>query len=328
MLESLGLTGHAEAVYRALLSSPGSDIQALADHVGMAESEIAAALDTLADLALIGRSWPDTGSVVPVSPETGLQTLLAKQKLELAQRQQEIEAGQRAAAALVADYLAEASADGSRLVERLDGVAAVRRRMRELGASAERETLALAPGGPQLADNREASQALTRRLLERSVTVKTVYLDSVRNDPASLEYAHWLSRHGGESRSAPVLPLRLQIVDRTSALVPIDPEDSAQGALVVGEPGLIAALVALFESVWNSATPLGAATARNSGPFTPQERELLRLLSQGLTDDAAARKLGISLRTERRMISDLSDQLGAQSRFQLGQRASEHGLLP
>ncbi|WP_308315343.1 helix-turn-helix transcriptional regulator [Streptomyces sp. ISL-100] len=61
--------------------------------------------------------------------------------------------------------------------------------------------------------------------------------------------------------------------------------------------------------------------------MTPQERELLRLLSQGFTDEGAARKLGISLRTERRMITEISARLGAQSRFQLGQRATEDGLL-
>ncbi|MYV72152.1 hypothetical protein GT043_40825 [Streptomyces sp. SID2131] len=54
---------------------------------------------------------------------------------------------------------------------------------------------------------------------------------------------------------------------------------------------------------------------------------MLRLLAQGYTDEAAARRLGISLRSERRLISELMEKLGAQSRFQLGRRAVENGYV-
>ncbi|MGW3556520.1 hypothetical protein ACWDNT_03950 [Streptomyces sp. NPDC000963] len=58
-----------------------------------------------------------------------------------------------------------------------------------------------------------------------------------------------------------------------------------------------------------------------------QPRKLLRLLAQGYTDEAAARRLGISPRSERRLIPELMEKPGAQSRFQSGRRAVENGYV-
>jgi DNA-binding NarL/FixJ family response regulator len=49
-------------------------------------------------------------------------------------------------------------------------------------------------------------------------------------------------------------------------------------------------------------------------------------LGEGLTDEAASRRLGVSLRTYRRRVADLLLALEADSRFQAGLRAGELGL--
>lgn len=51
------------------------------------------------------------------------------------------------------------------------------------------------------------------------------------------------------------------------------------------------------------------------------------LLAKGLKDEAVARRLGISLRTCRKHIAQLMDDLGAGSRFQAGVHAVRRGLL-
>ncbi len=63
--------------------------------------------------------------------------------------------------------------------------------------------------------------------------------------------------------------------------------------------------------------------------FSPSdsERLLLRLLSLGAKDEAAARHLGVSVRTVRRMIADLMRRMDARSRFQAGILAAERGWL-
>ncbi|MFI8457049.1 LuxR C-terminal-related transcriptional regulator [Kitasatospora sp. NPDC085464] len=158
--------------------------------------------------------------------------------------------------------------------------------------------------------------------------MRTLCQDSARNQPHVETYAHWLLSHGGEVRTAPSVPPRMVVVDRTQALVPIDPEDNRKGALYVTEPGILAALLDLFEQSWNTAVPLGAT--RPEDPRTglsATERELLRLLGSGLTDDAAGQHLGSSSRTVGRHMSSIMERLGASSRFEAGIKAAHRGWL-
>ncbi|MDP9611903.1 MULTISPECIES: LuxR C-terminal-related transcriptional regulator [Streptomyces] len=46
-----------------------------------------------------------------------------------------------------------------------------------------------------------------------------------------------------------------------------------------------------------------------------------------LTDSAVARQLGMSDRTVRRVVAQLMERLGAQSRFEAGVRAVERGWI-
>jgi DNA-binding NarL/FixJ family response regulator len=54
---------------------------------------------------------------------------------------------------------------------------------------------------------------------------------------------------------------------------------------------------------------------------------LVMLLSQGHTDDSAAKRLGVSERTCRRMMADMMERLGARSRFEAGLLAAREGWL-
>ncbi|MEK8171065.1 LuxR C-terminal-related transcriptional regulator [Streptomyces sp. M19] len=56
-------------------------------------------------------------------------------------------------------------------------------------------------------------------------------------------------------------------------------------------------------------------------------REVLTLMGEGYKDDAAARKLGLSVRTYRRYVADIMRDLGVDSRFQAGVRAVRSGLM-
>jgi DNA-binding NarL/FixJ family response regulator len=51
------------------------------------------------------------------------------------------------------------------------------------------------------------------------------------------------------------------------------------------------------------------------------------MLGDGLKDEAAARRLGMSLRTYRRRVAEILTLLDADSRFQAGIRAHEFGLI-
>jgi DNA-binding NarL/FixJ family response regulator len=59
----------------------------------------------------------------------------------------------------------------------------------------------------------------------------------------------------------------------------------------------------------------------------PDQGELITFLAQGLTDEAIGKRLGISSRTVRRRVAEITALLGARSRFQAGARAAEAGWL-
>lgn len=325
MLGYLGLDQTTEDVYRLMLRKPHQGVSDIAAALGVDEAVVRGALDRLAELSLLRSSDAESG-IVPVSPQIGLQTLIASQQAKLSSMQQAVEESRAAAARFVAEHSSADRVPEVAGVERLSGVDEVRRRLEELSSEISSETSGLAPGGPQSTSNREASRLITARLLARGIVVRTVYLDSVLNDPASLQHATWLHEAGGEVRTVPTLPLRVQLIDRRVALLPLDPADSSRGAILAAEPGIVAAVQALFDTIWESARPLDGEPEPSQQP-TARELAVLKMLSQGMTDAAIARKLAVSLRTERRIVSDLMAVLGAQTRFQLGQQAVRHGFL-
>jgi DNA-binding CsgD family transcriptional regulator len=213
------------------------------------------------------------------------------------------------------------------VVHQLFGLDAVRRRLAELAESARTECLSFFPGGSQLPDAMESSKPLDQLALERGVVLRTLYQDSFRNDPATLEYVRWLAKLGGQTRTVPVLPMLMVIVDCEVALVPIDPEDGRRGALELRSRGVVAALHVLFERFWSTALPWHEQDQPDSQGLTRRDRELLALLANGYTDDHISRKLGLSLRTVRRATSDLMARLDARSRFEAGVLAARAGWL-
>ncbi|MDJ0384542.1 hypothetical protein [Streptomyces sp. G-G2] len=94
--------------------------------------------------------------------------------------------------------------------------------------------------------------------MAHGVELRAVYQDSVRNDPPTLAYAQWTTERGGQVRTSPMLPPRLLVFDRTTAIVPIDPANSLRGPLCTTAPNIVASLTTLFEQVWETAVPLGA----------------------------------------------------------------------
>ena len=82
----------------------------------------------------------------------------------------------------------------------------------------------------------------------------------------------------------------------------------------------------MFEGLWEKAVPVPALEGR-SGAEAGGQRLLLGQLAAGAKDDQIARALNLSVRTVRRRVADLLDDLGAASRFQAGAEAVRRGWL-
>ncbi|NGY65162.1 hypothetical protein G7043_40285 [Lentzea sp. NEAU-D13] len=131
-----------------------------------------------------------------------------------------------------------------------------------------------------------------------------------------------LALAGADIRTMPRVPLDVLIVDRALTVLPAERGDSVAAFELAC---IVTTTVELFERVWRTAVPFSASVA--AGEVTDRERELLTLLFAGRTDEAAAARLNLSVRTVRRTVSQLMDRLGARSRFQAGAKAAGRGWL-
>ncbi|WP_405936902.1 helix-turn-helix transcriptional regulator [Streptomyces sp. NBC_00726] len=330
MLDPLGLDATAEIVYRALLAQPYASLAEHRARTGLTHNQFDAALAELLHLSLV-RPAAGTGGeqrLHVVDPRLGLEMLLTRRRALLAAEQQRLADGEAAVAELLCGLPASHSATGEPPVVHLDGVDHVRDYLARLHEEVEEEILTFATGGAQTAENMHASRPLNQELLERGVRMRTVYLDSIHNHPPTVAHVNWLASLGAGIRTAPSLSTRMIITDHRLALVALDDQDSSLGALVVSGPGLIAALEALFENVWADAEPLGPSEKPADHSLTRQQHETLRLLARGYTDEAIAKRLGVSPRTARRIATGLLGHLDARSRFQAGVHAAQLGYLP
>ena len=324
MLEALGLTAAAAAVYQAMLDCPELGVELLARHCALTPGQVHDCLEELGQIMLVRASSEHPGQMRAVSPEVGLADVLARQEADLAARRAQLAASRATVTRMVAERAERRATHGERLL----GMDAIQTRLEELGRVVEHEVLGVHPGSSMRPEDLAAARETDTEALARGVALKSLHQEATRTCPHTTAFGHWLLSSGGEVRTAPVLPQRLVIFDRANALVPIDPMDSRKGALHVTEPGIIAALVNLFEQTWSTAVPLGAV--RPGDPqtgLTDTERELLRLLGTGLTDDAAGQRLGISSRTVGRHMASVMERLGAASRFEAGNKAAQRGWL-
>ncbi|MFC9029170.1 LuxR C-terminal-related transcriptional regulator [Streptomyces arboris] len=328
MLGRLGIGPDEEAVYRAMLKDGPGAVAGLAEALGWPEERAASALDRLAALSLV-RPSADGGPGRPVDPEVGLATLLAGQENELLEKERQIRASRIAMAGLLADI--RATGQGVAEVRKLRTMEQIQSKIEHLATTCTSEIAAFVPGGGQSEQHLEAARPLDTATSDRGVRLRYIFLDSCRNSTATREYVAWLGQRGGLVRTVPRLPLRMLIYDRGRAIVPMDAAAADRGALVLEGTGALTGLLALFEQTWQQAKPLGEsaadAPAGDGHSLTPPERAVLDLLTEGLTDEAIARQLGVSVRTVRRVTADLMQRLGARSRFEAGVLATSKGWV-
>lgn len=327
MWEAFGLDKSVELVYEAMLTQSWNGIADLASQLGCKQVDIRRALDELSQLSLLRPSRDDPDTFRLVSPELAVQSLLARQEAELVRRQAEIVESRAAAAIFAAEHTRARTGEGYYGIEKINGIDTMRDRLECLARGATHEVISLMPDSAWGPADIEASRELNHELLGRGIKVATIYLNSIRNDGPTTDYALWLAGLGGKVRTLPTLPTRLIVFDRSLAVIPSGADASVPSALVVHGAAPGAAFGAFFDQLWAAAYSLEAPSNRDDEGLTGQERALLSLLAQGATDTVVARKLGISPRTARRNTAQLMERLEARSRFQAGAKAAERGWL-
>jgi DNA-binding NarL/FixJ family response regulator len=127
--------------------------------------------------------------------------------------------------------------------------------------------------------------------------------------------------------SVSALPRETIIIDQRIAIIAGGHTPAGREYTVATSPALVAGVSDLFQAAWAAAADFGSYLTRDAPPLLDGfARDVLRALGEGLTDEAASRRLGVSLRTYRRRVADLLMALEAGTRFQAGLRAGELGL--
>lgn len=188
-------------------------------------------------------------------------------------------------------------------------------------------------------------------IIGRGVSWRAVYTADSFSREGSWEETARLAEQGEQARIVPALPLKLVISDRKIALVSLNLDGISHDALVTESAPLVELLCQVFEGYWSRALPLTAASGGTPeslraalsrvepGPAVPsvrssssreataEEQSILALVGAGLTDEAIAARLGLSVRSLRRRSQKLMADLGAANRFQAGVEAARRGWV-
>jgi sugar-specific transcriptional regulator TrmB len=310
MLQPLGISAEAEALYVVLGSVAAATVPDLVRMTASDPDRVRADLEELRDLGLAAASSNALWHTLP------LRDVVKHLK---ARRLSEIEMATAAAESLESHLLA-ASAREDEDIKILVGREAIVAAHRELLNSAHKEICGFdkPPYVEERADTTPESLseiAPEWQAMDRGVSNRAVYHPGF--DADRLAELALFAEHGEKSRTAPV-PMKLIIVDAHTALIPsmrsYSPGHELRASLV-RHPQLIEALQWLFEAVWETAVPIVTSFFSENDP---RRQMLISLLMAGSTDNAIATQLGLNVRSVRRWISELMEELGVTTRLQLG----------
>ncbi|WP_187415048.1 response regulator transcription factor [Nonomuraea sp. PA05] len=133
-------------------------------------------------------------------------------------------------------------------------------------------------------------------------------------------------RGAGVRISAAPLPHETILIDGRVMILAGRESPGGREYTVTTSQTLIDGVASLLEAIWDNSPDLTAYLHGDVPQLDADGRMILKALGSGLTDETAARRLGISLRTYRRRVAELMAKLEADSRFQAGLRAGELGL--
>lgn len=330
VLHALGLDPVSVQVFLAMHTHPGADAMQLAQQLGLQIPEVVDALDDLSDLTLLRPGLTHSDRLRPVSIERALHTLLRQQSVQLTAQAEALQMLKSAMDELLAtrstrsDLLREVDVDA------LTGEEAIQTLFEALLLQARESVCSMLPGGPIRKETLDAARQFDQETVERGVHVRALYQSAVLADRRTMDYLNWLTDLGTEIRTAPVLPTRIVLIDDAIAVVGHSQKPLSFEVFVIREIGILAPIYEFFNLSWAAAQPLGGTepvVEKDLARPSLQESALLQLLASGSTDEASAKKLGVSVRTVRRMMADLMERLGATSRFEAGHRATQRGWL-
>lgn len=165
--------------------------------------------------------------------------------------------------------------------------------------------------------------------LERGVRYRVIYDSRMLQERKYLEAAISAVKQGESARVSNLIPARMLIRDREEALFIARgfPDVEVYG-FHTRNPVLVDHAVTLFEAIWDHAVEFNEVPTKGVADLTENEVALLNYLNLGLTDDAIARSMQVSVRTVQRRVQALQNRFGVKGRFQLGYVVAKSAAFP
>lgn len=320
VLAPWGFDERDEVVYRAVLRRPGVTVDVLATELDMPVDDVVRTARKLIRGRLIRRRG---NGVAGLRPDVALSTLAREAESELARRREELDHMETTIAQFMHDHvLGEQDRGAPPGVEIVAGCDEVNRAVAELIDAPPGEVLGMfqPPMGRVPLPARTSRCEAGRGSVPMRVLCTPEVLECLDARLPMVDAAKAV----GAVRTGPRLPMKMLLVSGRGAVLPLDWEQQRPDeVLLVRSPALLGTLTAVFDLIWERATPVGRRAAGGPG----YDDALLQLLADGLQDEAVAEKLGVSVRTVRRRVAELLEDLGARTRFQAGVQAARMGLL-
>ncbi len=303
------LRGRAGMLYREIVEHASLPARAQRFRSGGADHD---ALALLLDLGLVGREGDTVTALDPALVQSRVVAPLGAQAADLLAESSEW----ATAFAELGQIYRRTHSVGGPLTE-IAGPANINRFLQSVVADADQELLTAQPAGARSAAILKVALARDTRALENGVRMRTLYQHSARRSTATNDYVAAVTKLGAQVRTLDEFFNRLIVVDRRLAIVP-----GAAGtdtAVAIHDPGLVAYLADIFERYWERATEFtdrGGSTQRAiaADVFNMTARMLL----EGHSDNASAKRMGVSTRTYASYVAALKDEFGVETRFQLG----------
>lgn len=192
-------------------------------------------------------------------------------------------------------------------------------------AECEEEILSAQPQSGRSAQTLAVAALRDTAALERGIKMRTLYQHSARRSAITHRYVAAVTARGAEVRTLDEFFNRLIVIDRRIAIIP--GQDSLRVAVAVQEPSVVAYLVDIFQRSWERARPY---TDRDTGMLrsiaVEQRAMTIRMLIEGHSDPASAKRVGVSPRTYAGYVADLKTEYEAATRFQLGYTMGTRGV--
>jgi DNA-binding CsgD family transcriptional regulator len=152
-------------------------------------------------------------------------------------------------------------------------------------------------------------------LLERGVRVRGLCQHTARFNQRTVDQVKWVVRRGARVRTVSDDFMRMLVFDRRAAVIGL-----RDGAVLIRDTTVVEFMYTTLERMWERGVDFGPEYDHDVVEETTEQikETIVNLLVDGVEDKVIARRVGVSLRTCQRHISEIMRRLGARNRLHAG----------